>query len=157
MNRLILILSIGLLAIITACSGPAVYDQQMDIEQYQWDVNALATFDVSISDTTSVHHVYINVRNTTDYPYSNLYLFVETAAPSGAFLRDTVEYFLIQNNGYWSGKGFGTIRDNQFPYKRYIRFPEKGTYTFSIQQGMRTHSLEGMASIGIRVEKEKQE
>lgn len=157
MNRLNLTVVIGLLVAVAACSTPAVYDQQMDIAQYHWDVNAKATFDVSISDTTSIHHIYINVRNTTDYPYSNLYLFIETTSPSGAFLRDTAEYFLIGNNGHWSGKGFGTLRDNQFPYKKYIRFPEEGTYSFSIQQGMRTQNLEGMASIGLRIEKEKQQ
>lgn len=141
--------------VLSGCIHPAVYDENMDITQNKWNADALATFSVNITDTVSVHHVYISVRNTTDYPYSNLYLFVETHAPSGAMLRDTVEYFLAHDNGQWVGKGFGALRDNQFPYKRYIRFPESGIYTFSLQQGMRTQNLAGIASVGIRIEKDK--
>ena len=143
-------------AIITlSCSDISVYNSNIDIPGESWNIDSIARFKVDIADTTSIHNVYVSVRNTTNYPNSNLYLFISTTSPQGASLRDTLEYILADSKGNWLGKGVGAIRDNQIPYKRYIRFPDVGTYEFTIQQGMRTHHLKGITSIGIRIEKQK--
>jgi len=155
MSKNALFLAVVIVAIASACGSNAVYDASIDIPQKGWSADSVATFNVTISDTTLVHNIYINLRNTTNYPNSNLFLFIQTHSPSGAVLRDTLECFLANGKGKWLGKGFGALRDNQIPYKRYVRFPEQGEFTFSIQQGMRTHSLKGIASVGIRIEKAK--
>jgi gliding motility-associated lipoprotein GldH len=147
------ILAIAVLAI--SCSTTSIYEANIDIPKESWSIDSSAIFRVDITDTSSVHNIYLNIRNTTSYPNSNLFLFIQTTSPKGAQLRDTLECFLADTRGNWLGKGFGALRDNQIPYKRFIRFPEEGTYTFSIQHGMRTHSLKGIASIGLRVEKQK--
>ncbi len=153
MTRVVFGVAIAVVLMATSCGKDAVYDANIEIPQNGWSSDSLATFTVDITDTISAHLIYINIRNTTSYPNSNLYLFVQTNSPSEAMLRDTVEYFLADTKGYWTGKGFGALRDNQFPYKQYVRFPEKGIYTFNLQQGMRTHNLTGVASVGIRIEK----
>lgn len=116
-------------------------------------MDSIAVFRVNITDTSSTHSIYLNIRNSTDYPNSNLYLFIQTTSPTGASLRDTVEYWLADKRGRWLGKGFGAIRDNKLPYKTYIRFPDKGEYVFKIQQGMRAQNLKGIASVGLRIER----
>ena len=138
-----------------SCSDISVYNSNIDIPSENWSIDSIAQFNVEITDTTSIHNIYVSIRNTTHYPNSNLYLFINTTSPQGATLRDTLECILADSKGNWLGKGVGAIRDNQIPYKRYIRFPDVGTYEFTIQQGMRTHHLKGIASIGIRVEKQK--
>jgi gliding motility-associated lipoprotein GldH len=153
MNKVVFGVAIVIALLATSCGENAVYDANIEIPQKGWSSDSLATFTVDIADTISPHLIYINIRNTTSYSNSNLYLFVQTNSPSGAMLRDTVEYFLADTKGHWIGKGFGALRDNQFPYKQYIRFPEEGIYTFNLQQGMRTHNLTGVASVGIRIEK----
>lgn len=158
MSKHIIRISILLLAVfaVYSCGNISVYNRNVDIPSETWSIDSIVTFKVDIQDTTSIHHVYINIRNTTDYPNSNLYLFINTTSPRGAALRDTMECFLADSKGSWLGKGFGAIRDNQIPYKRFVRFPEVGVYEFNIQQGMRTTQLKGIASVGIRVEKLKQ-
>ncbi|MDX9768905.1 MAG: gliding motility lipoprotein GldH [Tenuifilaceae bacterium] len=157
MNRIVFAVAVSIWAILVfpSCSERSVYNSTVDIPKETWSADSIATFRVNITDTTSVHNVYINLRNTTSYPNSNLYLFIQTSSPNGAMLRDTMECVLADQRGRWLGKGFGALRDNQIPYKRYIRFPEAGTYEFSIQQGMRTNKLKGIASVGIRIEKTK--
>ncbi len=155
MSKTALFLAVVIAVIASACGKSAIYDASIDIPQKGWSADSVATFNVTISDTTSVHNIFINLRNTTSYPNSNLFLFIQTHSPSGAMLRDTLECFLADTKGEWLGKGFGALRDNQILYKQYIRFPEQGEFSFSIQQGMRTHSLEGIASVGIRIEKAK--
>lgn len=153
MNRTLFGIAIIILLLAMGCGGNAIYDSNIDIPKKGWSADSIATFTVDILDTLSIHNVYINIRNTTDYPNSNLYLFVQTNSPSGAMLRDTVEYYLADSRGQWIGKGFGALRDNQIPYKQFVRFPEVGIYTFSFQQGMRTHNLTGIASVGVRIDK----
>lgn len=156
MRRNILISTILIISIyLLSCNKPATYDRVVHIPENGWNADSLATFSIAITDTVSVHHIYINTRNTVEYSNSNLFLFVETTSPSGAMLRDTVELFLADTKGKWTGKGFGKLRDNRYPYKRYIRFPEIGEYTISLQQGMRTQKLMHISSVGIRVEQSK--
>ena len=147
---LVTVLGIAVLAV--ACGKVSVYNNSIDIPNEKWSIDSLAVFKVSITDTLSVHDVYINLRNTTNYANSNLYLFIETRSPNGAMLRDTLECILADSYGRWVGKGFGALRDNRIPYKRSVRFPEIGTYQFSIQHGMRTQSLKGIASVGVKVD-----
>lgn len=138
---------------LSSCDRNGVYEENINTSNSTWAENNVAKFIAPIADTVSYHNIYINIRNTTDYPNCNLYLFIATTSPAGATQIDTVEYFLADDQGKWLGKGVGYIRDNQIPYKRNVRFPQKGDYRFEIKQAMRTDSLIGISSIGVRVEK----
>lgn len=138
---------------LSSCDRNGVYEENINTSNSTWAENNVAKFIAPIADTVSYHNIYINIRNTTDYPNCNLYLFIATTAPTGVTQIDTVEYFLADDQGKWLGKGVGYIRDNQIPYKRNVRFPQKGDYRFEIKQAMRTDSLIGISSIGVRVEK----
>jgi gliding motility-associated lipoprotein GldH len=141
--------------LVTSCTNTSVYNQNIDIPAEVWSLDSTAIFKVDINDTISAHSIYVNVRNTTDYRNCNLYLFIRTTSPQGATLTDTLECILADKRGKWLGRGFGAIRDNQIPYKRFIRFPEIGTYEFSLQQGMRAQNLKGISSVGVKVEMHK--
>ncbi len=136
-----------------SCDRNGVFDENINTKGNLWNKNDIAKFGVNINDTTSYHNIYINVRNTTDYPNSNLYLFVSTTSPAGYSQIDTLECYLADDQGKWLGKGFGYIHDNRIPYKHNIRFPMKGVYNFEIKQAMRIDELKGIASVGVRVEK----
>jgi len=153
MLRANLIIVIVLILALNSCDRNGVYDENVSTSNGTWTENNVAKFIAPIADTLSYHNIYINIRNTTDYPNCNLYLFIATTAPSGATQLDTIECFLADDQGKWLGKGFGYIRDSQVPYKRNVRFPQKGDYRFEIKQAMRTDSLIGISSVGIRVEK----
>lgn len=152
LNNKFLILIISTIAFIS-CDRNGVYEGNINTSNSIWATNDIAKFVAPINDTLTHHNIFINVRNTTDYPNCNLFLFIATTSPNGFTQLDTVECFLADDQGKWLGKGFGFIRDNQIPYKRNIRFPLKGDYKFEIKQAMRTDSLVGIYSLGIRVEK----
>lgn len=141
------------LFVITSCDKNGVFEENINTQKNTWNMSDIAKFGVTISDTLTSHNIYINIRNTTDYPNSNLYLFITTIAPTGATQLDTLECYVADEYGKWLGKGFGHIRDNRIPYKQNIRFPSKGNYRFEIQQAMRTEQLKGITSVGLRVEK----
>ena len=147
------LLLLGILIMFTACDRNMVYEQNKSIPDRTWDKDNVLTFDVPLTDTSQAYNVYINLRNTGAYPMSNLYLFVTTTAPSGLSRRDTVELILADKRGRWYGKGFGSIWQHQRPFRRNIRFPVPGTYTFELQQAMRIDQLPGVVDAGIRIEK----
>lgn len=55
-----------------SCDNNKVFDQYIEVENGDWKRENVAKFTVNISDTTSAHNLYINVRNKGNYPFSNL-------------------------------------------------------------------------------------
>lgn len=143
----------------TACGEPhLVYEQNVEIPGDKWLLSEKAVIDMQITDTITAHNFLINVRNTEAYPYRNLYVFVKTTFPNGKTSRDTVGIILADASGRWLGSGTGFLRSNRYPtnaimYSYNRRFPITGTYRFEIQHAMRSDTLEGIRSIGLRVEK----
>ena len=111
--------------------------------------------EADISDTVSAHNIYINVRNAGGYQFSNLFIFFTTTTPSGKMEKDTVELTLADASGKWLGDGLGDIWDNRILFKNSFRFPEKGRYTFLLEQGMRFDVIPQLMDVGIRIEKVK--
>lgn len=117
-----------------------------------WEVENNIAFDVQVIDTTTGYDFYIDLRNEGIYPYANIYMFVNTTFPNGKTARDTVECILADHSGRWLGKGLGDVLDNHILFKENIRFPNKGTYRFEFEQGMRTPSLPAILDLGISIE-----
>mgnify|MGYP001769078661 CR=1 FL=1 len=138
-----------------ACDPNRFYENNVDFKSETWHKDSVAIFDVEIPDTFGVYNIYLNSRINGQYGYSNLYLFVTTLLPNEQIIRDTLECILADVNGKWLGKGFGNIWSNKIPYRKYIRFPQKGKYTFYIEQAMREDELKHILNAGIRIENAK--
>jgi gliding motility-associated lipoprotein GldH len=139
--------------LISSCDQNQVFEQNINFPDLTWNKDSVVTIQVDIKDTISAHNIYINVRNTSRYETQNLFLFVNTASPNGTVLRDTFECYLANDRGNWTGSGWGDMYENQFVYKKNIRFPISGTYTFKYIQAMRTNELKNISDIGLRIEK----
>ncbi len=155
-NFLLFLAGIGLLASLTACQHSALTDQQSAIEK-SWHQDDHKLFKVEVTDSLQPYDFYIHVRNSVDYQNANVFFFLTTHFPNGQIARDTVECFLADRKGNWLGSGLGKYRDNQILFKKQGRFPMCGLYQFEFEQAMRTESgfLEGIESIGIRIEESK--
>jgi gliding motility-associated lipoprotein GldH len=143
-----------LFVLLTACDAKRVYEQNVDIPDYIWDKENAIYFDVPITDTVSLHNVYINIRNASGYGYSNIYLFLDTKYPNNSISRDTIECILADPSGKWLGDGSGDIWDNQILFKKNVRFKQIGTYKFRYEQAMRMPKLPMIMDVGLRIEKQ---
>ncbi len=147
------------LALIAAVLFLAACDQNKEFEAYRtldpsgWNKDSVLVFPVSFDDEQGSYNLYLNVRNSGDYEFSNLWLFVTIQAPDGNTLTDTIEFQLADPTGRWLGKGIGDLFDNQFSYKQNVHLPASGDYLFSISQGMRANNLKGISDVGISIEK----
>ena len=152
MNRVSFFMFLLIVAALASCDPHRIYEKNIKIPDGVWNRSKPVVFSVDIQDTLSACNLYINVRNTGMYPMRNLYLFVETTAPSGHSVVDTVDVLLADEKGKWYGKGLGDIWDLSRLYKKNIRFAQEGTYTFSFEQAMRTENLPFILDVGLRIE-----
>lgn len=136
-----------------SCDSQRVFEDNIEIADNLWNADTIVKLEVDIADTTTPNNFYINVRNAEGYPYSNLYLFIKTRFPNGQQSNDTLECVLADEKGQWLGNGMGDIYDNQIPFKRNVRFPVTGKYTFELQHGMRVKDLPLIMDVGLRIEK----
>jgi len=141
----------SLLLLVSACNNIAVYDKTKDVGN-GWTASEKVSFLVDIQDSLAPFDFYINVRNSIDYDFSNLFFFIKTVFPDGRYAVDTVNVWLADPKGNWLGSGIGKYRDNKILFKKHGRFPMKGTYRFEFEQAMREVKLDGITSIGIRIE-----
>jgi gliding motility-associated lipoprotein GldH len=131
-----------------------LFDNTKRIPGSVWNQYDMVSFKVPVQDTVNSYRFLLNIRHSTDYRYSNLYLFINSIFPDGSRARDTVECILARPDGKWLGKGITGIKDNQLLLRTNLKFPQAGTYTFELEQGMREEALKGINDIGFRIEKE---
>lgn len=135
----------------TSCEHNIVFEENTAISGAIWKEKEPVHFEFDVKDTTTLHNFYVNLRNGENYPYSNLYVFVELEFPNGKKSVDTVECFLADKTGKWLGSGLGDIYDNRFLYQQRKQFPISGRYRLNIYQGMRTTELQGINDVGFRL------
>lgn len=137
---------------LVACNQQQVYSEFHSVEQAGWHIDSLVKYTVDISDSTARYELVITLRHTTQYPYQNIWLFVDKSFGNTLLQRDTVEGMMADNYGRWLGKGI-TRYTLPLLYDDACWFPCSGEYIFSIQQGMRTECLQGISDVGLQVVK----
>jgi gliding motility-associated lipoprotein GldH len=154
-DKILNFLAAGISLLFIACSGNVVFEENVQIPSNTWKQNAPAEFIAEIKDTVTPCDVYINIRHTGKYAFSNLFLFLNTTVPEGQSYRDTLECALADENGRWYGSGLGDIWDYRVLLKRGVVFGKRGNYQFTLEQGMRIDPLIHVMDIGIRIERQR--
>jgi gliding motility-associated lipoprotein GldH len=144
---------ISILIFLTSCDSSVVFEENVKLPENRWEISNPVKLQATIEDTISPHNIYINLRNSGGYQFSNIFLFFTTTTPSGKSERDTLEIALADASGKWLGEGLGDIWESRRLFKRNFRFPEKGNYNFTLEQAMRMDPLPQIMDAGIRIEK----
>jgi len=138
--------------LLSSCGKETVVDLSKDVGNH-WTQEAKVIFNYEINDSIMPVNFFINIRNTTDYQYANVYFFIKTIFPDQRYSIDTVECFVANMKGEWLGSGFGKFRDNSIPFKKNMRFPMTGAYRMEFEMAMRDSILDGIDALGIRIER----
>lgn len=141
-----------------SCDSNRVFDTYKTVPD-SWNKNEVIEFKVNSLDTITPCNLFVNLRNTKAYKYSNLFLIVEMNFPHGKTIKDTLEYRMASPDGTLLGTGLSS-KENKLWYKEAVVFDEVGEYTVKIQHAMRKNgtvkgvaSLEGVTDVGFRIEK----
>ena len=133
-----------------SCAKPVFFEKYQTIDN-PWDKNKEYFFTCEIDDQSVAYNLSVHIRNNNLYPYQNLWLFLGEEQPGGHVVQDTIECMLADNYGKWAGTGI-SVYQLDIPIRTNFYFPQSGTYTFTIRQGMRDEQLKGIEQIGVRVE-----
>lgn len=139
-----------------SCSHKEIFFHYHSITNAGWNREDSAVFNVKIEDNSHPYDVFIELRNNDDYPFSNIWLFVDYQMPNGKSRSDTIGADLANVYGKWYGKGL-SLYNLSIPYETAILFPDTGTYIYSIRQGMRENPLKGISDVGLKVSKKSGE
>lgn len=121
--------------LLTACQQTALYEKSYSFESETWSQEVKPKFRVDIKDTTKYYDFVLTLRTTTDYQFNNLWIFLNTQTPSGIKAREPYELVIQNEDGTWAGKKTGTVVEFPLTFKS-KKLPEKGTYTFTVEQGI---------------------
>lgn len=154
LRNLLPLLLLPVFVLVQSCDPLMVYDKYQKTENGEWTHADIKSYEVVVPDSTQSYNVLVNVRHSTSYPLSNLYVFITIRGPEGISVRDTLEIFVTDIRGKWQGYGFGKIKHISRMYKKNIRFSRPGTYTFTIEQAMR-QAVVPVTDVGLRIEEFK--
>lgn len=148
--------------LLLACESNIVLSETKSLPN-GWDKNEPITFTIPQLDSLKAYNIFINVRNSNEYPYNNLFLVASIKFPHGKTTTDTLEYKMAYPNGAWMGEGIGSIKENKLWFKENIRFSEAGNYNITITQAVRNigevdgvSQLPGITDVGFSIEEATQ-
>lgn len=139
--------------VLSACQPGRVFEQNKAVPVQGWSYTDPLTFEVHIPDTTAAYHLFIQVRHTDAYAYSNLWLILETYLPDSSVFTEKVQLVLAEPDGRWTGNCIDGICFNSILIKNLVRFPQAGLYRFKLEQDMRENPLPSILDIGLRIER----
>tara|TARA_B110000090_G_scaffold20772_1_gene20580 strand:+ start:413 stop:898 length:486 start_codon:yes stop_codon:yes gene_type:complete len=152
-----------ILLLIISCESNTPFSKNKSLSGV-WNKEEHIEFDLPQLDSLKTYNLFVNLRNTNDYKYNNIFLIVAMNFPHGKIVTDTLEYKMANPDGTWLGNGISSIKDNKLWYKEQVSFKEEGVYTISIKHAVRNNgqlegvtNLEGITDIGFSVAEITQE
>lgn len=158
MKFLVILVSLSL-PFLYSCTGNTVASDTTQMPTV-WELGAPVEFTLPNLQKETAYNVYLDIRNTNEYPFSNLFLVTTLQYPNGKKAIDTLEYRMAAPNGQWLGTGLGSIKQIKLVFKEQLQFNEEGAYTLSITHAVRSNgsvegvkNLEGISDVGYSIEK----
>lgn len=129
------------------------YESSQIFSNENWENTDTAFFRTVITDTTAKYNVYLRLRRSINYKYSNLWVNIITDIPDTNYKSSTdVQLTLEDKDGTPTGSRFGNniehlilIRENT-----YLKY---GEYRFWLTQKMRDKNLHGILNAGLRIDR----
>jgi gliding motility-associated lipoprotein GldH len=132
-----------------------IIDTNTAITDHNWSYVNKVKFDFKIDDENTGYNLFLNLRVTDNYKYSNLFILISESSPGSKPHLTRYEVKLATHDGQWLGKGSGNLYSYQVPFKTNYKFATKGNYHLEIEQNMRDNPLHEVSDVGLRVEKVK--
>lgn len=135
---------------LVSCSDDVFYDQVKTFDNKTWKQGEQLIFEVDVDDTIQPFDFEITLRTTTDYGFSNLWVYISSQAPDDVTSKVAQRINIARPDGSWIGKASGTIVESKLVY-RTQSFPFKGKYTFTIEQATQEEEIKNVLDLGLRI------
>lgn len=154
---------------VAGCSRDQVLaDQFLLIPDRSWELMYQPEMTVHVKEQKGPYNVFVNLRHTDQYRYSNIFLLIHQKRESDALTMDSartrsfgnapekvskrVELILAEPDGRWTGSHSGNLyTSQQLVWKDYF-FPDTGVFVLALEQNMRENPLKHIVAAGLRIE-----
>jgi gliding motility-associated lipoprotein GldH len=131
----------------------AIIDTNIELDKFNWSYSEKVKIPFTIEQVEKSYNLFLNLRHTSDYRYSNIFLLIQIIDPNGKKTTERKEFKLALPDGEWLGSGSGNLYSYQILFKENFKFTLKGKYTIELEQNMRDNPLDYITDAGIRVER----
>ncbi len=156
-NCLIIFIALFFIVSIPSCIHSNVFEKNVAMPSNKWKETFQPVYTFDITDTTKTYNLFLTMRHTDAYPFSNIWLNVKMLKPGEKeYTNVKIEIPLAQPDGKWLGRGMNEIWEQLMPLTRDgepLHFSKQGEYKIQLEQIMRTNPLPEVMSVGIRLEK----
>ena len=143
-----------LLFVLLSCGEIPVYEKSYSFANNEWEQNVKPKFEVQIKDVQKEYNFTLSLRTTSDYKYNNIWVFMKTEAPDGTTAREPFEIKIVDPNGNWIGNKTGSIVETSLFFRK-RKLPLKGTYTFTLEQGITISEIDEVLDLSFTVDEVK--
>ncbi len=145
---------LAIIFVLIGCDSNRIYEDYNDMEDAFWHLDSVQSFSFEIPDSSKLYNIKGSFRNTTSYPFYNLYFQYTISDSLGNTLTEKLKEVDLfdSKSGEPLGNGLGDLFDHSFILEESYQFPGNGTYSISFIQYMRRDTLPYILSVGTRVE-----
>jgi gliding motility-associated lipoprotein GldH len=151
--KLFLIIVLTLAGFIACQDTQTIVDNNLEIADRNWSYTEKIRVPLIIENKDILYNIHLNLRHTSSYKYSNIFLLIHIISPDGKKVTERKEFKLALPDGQWLGRGSGDMYSYQILFKENYKFTLKGKYLIELEQNMRDNPLGYVSDAGIRVEK----
>lgn len=145
------IIILGFLFVLQSCGEQPYFDEVYSFDDKSWDKKDTAVYVVDVQDTVMTHDFILSLRTSTDYLYSDLWIYIMVTAPDGSTSKVAQKIPMARPDGSWIGNVSGTLVESRLRFDS-KPFPLKGEYVFKLMNATQEKSIPHVMDIGLRIE-----
>ena len=151
-SRLLMYTCASVLTLFSSCGDAAYFEALHSFDDERWDKTDTAFFELEVDDTKADYEFSLSLRTTTEYEFSNLWVYIESTAPDGSTSKVAQQLPLARPDGSWIGNVSGTIVQTEVKFAAKV-FPLKGDYSFKLMNATQQKSIDHVLDVGLTIRK----
>lgn len=138
---------------LSSCTDNTLYHHFEHLENNVWHKTDSVIISPIISDSAFTVQVYVELRNTSAYPYRNLPMEMVVEYPDSTQMQPvSIEAEIADEQGGWTGTGHSGLYHHAI-HAADLRIDHPGTYRFKLSCALADSVVYGVKDIGIRLKK----
>lgn len=135
----------------SGCGNDFIYEEKLPIPADSWAYEDTLAFKFSISDTTKIYALLLDVTHSPEYGFQNLYVQIHTRYPNGKVEQQVLSLELANQAGIWNGQCSGKSCTLEIPLLEKAVFRETGNYSLTLEQYMRESPIPGVKDMALKI------
>ena len=147
------LLPFSFLVLLFGCGKSYFFSEITSIPEQTWTYANIPAYEIDIEDINAKYNLLLDITHDAYFPYQNIYIKFHATDPAGRETITQVSVDLANKGGIWFGDCDDEWCQLEGFLQKNLKFSEAGKYIFKLEQYMRVENLEGIQSIGLKVEK----